>query len=214
MIRSLSAHLWKSRAAWMTVLVALVAQGLVILAAHGIEARSLWRDRAKATMSEGPEVPFTRRIAMEGLSRPPATPAESARLAEDEEVIGVVVDGAARAYRLKALEYPPWHIVNDLVGGSPVTVAYCDLSGCVRVYGGPGDAPLGVSQAGLVDREMVVTVAGVDYVHRTGRPLGRDGDTATFPYPNRPWTRTTWGAWKRAHPGTDVFINGPGPPRD
>ena len=42
------------------------------------------------------------------------------KIADGDEVIGVVVNGKARAYWLKALKYPPWHIVNDVVVGVPV----------------------------------------------------------------------------------------------
>jgi hypothetical protein len=46
-------------------------------------------------------------------------------LSDTEPVIGVVVNGAARAYPLQILT---WHeIVNDTLGGVPITVTYCPL---------------------------------------------------------------------------------------
>ena len=46
-------------------------------------------------------------------------------LSDTEPVIGVVVNGAARAYPLRVLT---WHeIVNDTLGGVPITVTYCPL---------------------------------------------------------------------------------------
>ena len=46
-------------------------------------------------------------------------------LADTEPVVGLVVGGEARAYPLRVLI---WHeIVNDTVGGVPVTVTYCPL---------------------------------------------------------------------------------------
>ena len=48
-----------------------------------------------------------------------------AELADNEPVIGLVIDGDARAYPLRILI---WHeIVNDVVGGVPVAVTYCPL---------------------------------------------------------------------------------------
>ncbi len=50
---------------------------------------------------------------------------EAGNLADTEPVIGVVVNGEARAYPLRILT---WHeIVNDTVGGIPVTVTFCLL---------------------------------------------------------------------------------------
>ena len=78
-------------------------------------------------------------IRSPGLRTPPTTPASSAAIDDAEEVIGVEAGGRARAYRLRSLADPTSHIINDLVGGSAVTVTYCDKSGCVRAFGGaPG----------------------------------------------------------------------------
>jgi hypothetical protein len=132
---------------------------------------------------------------------------EASGLADGDEVIGVVVEGRPRAYRLGALEYPPWHVVNDVVGEVPVTIAHCDLTGCTRAYAGePGSGPLDVGQAGLAKGEMVVKVDGVAYWHRTGMPVESAGGAATLPYREQVWTRTTWRAWRGAHPTTDVFV--------
>ncbi|PHS26474.1 MAG: hypothetical protein COA84_06085 [Robiginitomaculum sp.] len=53
-------------------------------------------------------------------------------LPENEPVIGLVINGVARAYPLRILT---WHeIVNDEVGGVPVTVTYCPLCNSAVVY--------------------------------------------------------------------------------
>ena len=58
--------------------------------------------------------------------------AEAGELAATEPVIGLVVAGDARAYPLRILI---WHeIVNDTVGGVPVTVTYCPLCNSAVVY--------------------------------------------------------------------------------
>ena len=57
---------------------------------------------------------------------------EAADLAPTEPVIGLTVNGDARAYPLGILI---WHeIVNDTVGGVPVTVTYCPLCNSAVVY--------------------------------------------------------------------------------
>jgi hypothetical protein len=53
-------------------------------------------------------------------------------LAQNEPVIGLDIGGDARAYPLRVLI---WHeIVNDTVGGKPVTVTYCPLCNSAVVF--------------------------------------------------------------------------------
>ena len=53
-------------------------------------------------------------------------------LADREAVIGLVINGDARAYPLRVMM---WHeIANDLVGGIPVTVTYCPLCNTAIVF--------------------------------------------------------------------------------
>jgi hypothetical protein len=137
---------------------------------------------------------------------PPVVAAEAAGLDDAEKVIGVVVNGAARAYRLDALRDPRHHIVNDLVGGAPVSVAYCDQTDCIRTYTGPGAEPLRVRIAGLRDCGLVVKLDGVYYDHRSGRVVEGPPGASPLPHDRVPWTRTTWGAWRREHPATDISV--------
>jgi len=58
--------------------------------------------------------------------------AEVKDLTAHEPVIGLEVGGDARAYPLRVLI---WHeIVNDIVGGQPVTITYCPLCNSAVVY--------------------------------------------------------------------------------
>jgi hypothetical protein len=57
---------------------------------------------------------------------------EEESLGKDEPVIGLALNGDARAYPLRILI---WHeIVNDTVGGVPVTVTYCPLCNSAIVF--------------------------------------------------------------------------------
>ena len=58
--------------------------------------------------------------------------AAEANLRPDDFVIGVAFGGKTRAYRLGALENPMGHLVNDMIDGVAISVAYCDLTRCVR----------------------------------------------------------------------------------
>jgi hypothetical protein len=143
------------------------------------------------------------------VQSPPTVAAGAAALGDDEPVVGVVREGKARAYALRALTDVNFHIINDVVGDVPVTVTYCDLSGCVRGFGGRrGDGPLSVRQAGTLAGRMVVQVGGVGYCQETGAIVEQAPGVAaaSFPYGTVPLERTVWGAWKAAHPDTDVYV--------
>ena len=146
------------------------------------------------------------RSAAECVDRPPVLTAAEAALGGGEEVIGVEVGGRARAYRLGAFRFPSPHIVNDLIGGVPVSVTYCDSRDCARVYTDPhGSAPLDITQAGLRDGRMVVRVGGVLYDHESGRPLEAVPCVTASPFQPLLATQTTWDEWRRWHPGTDLY---------
>jgi hypothetical protein len=129
------------------------------------------------------------------------------------EVIGVTVRGRHRAYLLGALARgPAFHVVNDRVGGRPLTVAYCDIHDCVQVLAGEGEARLEVRVAGKDGKSMFLAVGGHHYREDTLEPL--EAGAPPFPYRRYAWERTTWGAWKQAHPDTDICLGheeAPGP---
>jgi hypothetical protein len=125
-----------------------------------------------------------------------------------DRVIGVAVDGNARAYPLPVLN---WHeVVNDELGG-PLLVTYCPLCGS------------GVTAERRVDGE--VTTFGVSgylwnsdlvmYDDRTeslwSQILGKavqgpqTGETLSF----RPSTLTTWRQWREDHPDTRILLPPP-----
>jgi hypothetical protein len=122
----------------------------------------------------------------------------------------VKLGGRYRAYALSALKKIDEHVVNDVLGGVPVTIAYCNRNGCVRVYSDPrGNRPLPVAVGGWVgepgsgpDGVMLLRVESNYYMHDSGEALEGFG---RFPYSEIEYERTTWGAWKQAHPESDVF---------
>lgn len=57
------------------------------------------------------------------IDEPATLPAASATfLDDDDEVLGFVIDGLARAYDVRMLCYH--HVVNDTIGGVPIAVTY------------------------------------------------------------------------------------------
>jgi len=85
------------------------------------------------------------RVIIDGipaLDNPAMTAASTANyLNPDDPVFGVEINGDARAYPLRIAN---WHeMVNDVVGGVPVSLAYCTLCGSARREG-----PLGPLRPG------------------------------------------------------------------
>src|SRR5262249_9777812 len=134
---------------------------------------------------------------------PQAVPAADAGLADDEPVLGVVVAGRARAYLVRAMSGEPrLHVVNDRLGGRPVSVSYCDRPACAHAFTGePGEA-LDLAMGGFMQGQMVLRANGAVYAQATLQPLGPGG--GPFPFGQLDFTRTTWKEWRTAHPDTDV----------
>jgi Protein of unknown function (DUF3179) len=141
-----------------------------------------------------------------GIDRPPIRPVGDAGLADDEPVLGVVVGGKSRAYRVEAMRDRYRHIVNDVIGDHPVSVAYCDINDYATVFAGePGGATLPISQGGRSDGDMVLCVGGAEYAQKTLGPAERGAAVPMFPYPTVPVSRATWKEWRAQHPETDVY---------
>jgi Protein of unknown function (DUF3179) len=208
-------RLWKITIPWRALLVLLAAEPVLVVIFYSVERFRL-RAVEKAVVYGGHSAATEHfwKFEMPGLRNPQTLAAEASKIPDNDEVIGVVVNGRARAYWLKALRYPPWHIVNDVVVGVPVSVTYCDRTNCTRVYtNGQSSIPLDVNLGGLYGRQMVVNVAGSLYLQDSGKPFELGAGTPSLPYKNHPWVRTTWKEWREQHPETDVFVGlgRPGP---
>jgi hypothetical protein len=150
-----------------------------------------------------------------GIQQPPVHPAATAQLAEEAEVIGVLVKCRPRAYEVRAfwavptLGDPSRHVVNDVLAGVPVTVSYCDRLNCSQVYtDASANTPLPVGVGGYTKRDghdsMLLCISACHYRQDTGEAL--EADAAPFPYTHLPYVRTTWQQWRTDHPDTDVYL--------
>ena len=147
-----------------------------------------------------------------GKVRPPTVPAARADLPDDEKVVGVVIGKQARAYWVRALSGPTNHIVNDLVGGAPLSVVHCDELRCSRVFTGQGGEPLPIWTVGFSDG-LLIRVNDSAYRQKDLTPVG-EGGAGPFPYAEVKFEETTWKEWRTAHPDTDVYVGDPRPPVD
>ncbi len=163
-----------------------------------------------------PEAPMPPPIEMElaeavpGVRQPPARPAAEADLADDEPVVGVTEGGRSRAYALRALSHSgASHVVNDVLGDVPVSVTYCDLYHCTRIYtGGTPDEPLDLAVGGVKQGGLILRAGGHAYRQDSGAPL--DPNDPPFPYDLHAGALQTWGEWRHAHPDTDVYLGAAG----
>ncbi len=126
---------------------------------------------------------------------------------DSDRVIGVAINGDVRAYPIRIIA---WHeMVNDTVGGLPVSLAYCTLCGAPILYDGrAGDAVYRFGTSGLLYRSNKLMY------DRTTETLWNQfsGEPVWGPLAGRgirltplPAVRTTWGEWRRAHPGSTVL---------
>ena len=134
--------------------------------------------------------------------------AEATGMKPDEPVFGIVVDGQARAYPQRMLE---WHeIVNDTVGSRPIVVTYCMFCGAPIAY--HTQESMGkrhvFGSSGLVYRSnklMYDRQTKTLWSQLTGEavlgPLAAKPDTLE----RIPLQVTTWADWFRQYPQTTVI---------
>ena len=142
------------------------------------------------------------------LENPPYIPAHQAEyLADHERVFGVSIDGEHRAYPLRIMN--PHEMANDILGGEPISLAYCTLCGSGIAYSGKFDdieTTFGTSgflyrsNKLMYDRETLSL-----WSQETGEPVvGRLADSG-IRLDFFPTLLTTWGEWKAEHPDTTVL---------
>ena len=144
------------------------------------------------------------------LDNPAVIRAHEARYLElDEQVFGVYLNGEARAYPLRIMN---WHeMTNDVVGGQPFALAYCTLCGSGILYDtrrGDGQEPYVFGSSGLLYRSnklMYDADTKSLWNQFTGIPVVGELVGEEIELPILPVTLTTWGEWNSQHPDTTVL---------
>jgi hypothetical protein len=144
---------------------------------------------------------INRRFEFDGplIQNPPIIPGDDARVKDAAGVIGVAVKGHYRAYRIAGMCMAETHVVNDVVESVPVTVTYCDLRQCARVFTRAGESgePLDVRVRGYVDQQGLL-------LKINGAVLPQESDV--IPLDRLEIEVTTWAEWKTAHPDSDIYL--------
>lgn len=143
------------------------------------------------------------------LTRPRMIPASFATyLVPADPVFGLAIDGYARAYPLRILD---WHeMVNDRVGGTAVSIAYCTLCGAGIAYAGRATdgRTYTFGSSGLLYRSNKLM-----YDHQTrtlwnqltGEPVLGSLAGSGAHLVEMPLVLTSWRAWVSEHPETKVL---------
>jgi hypothetical protein len=142
-------------------------------------------------------------------NRPPILLPREANMPPNEPVIGVDIGGKARAYRVTAFDDASGHVVNDMLGDTPVSISYNNMTGSARVYTGPkGAAPLEFESPGLFGGHMVLKIEGAFYFHDSGGPLDARANRPPLVCKILAPNPTQWKAWLARYPDTDVYVGG------
>ena len=145
----------------------------------------------------------------------PATDADC--LVDDELVFGVVINQDVRAYPFR---YMDWHeMLNDVVGGVPVSLAYCTLCGSGILFDTrrTDDSPFVFGSSGLLYRSnklMFDQQTSSLWNQFTGEPVTGALTDSGLALPVLPVTISSWGEWRRLHSDTLVLADDTGFERD
>jgi hypothetical protein len=136
------------------------------------------------------------------------SPTEAAYLEPDEPVFGISINGDHRAYPLRILD---WHeMANDVVGGVPVSLAYCTLCGAGIAYDGRASngETYTFGSSGFLFRSnklMYDRQTRTLWNQLTGEPVLGELVGAGIKLDLLPVVLTSWESWLTQHPDTVVL---------
>lgn len=134
--------------------------------------------------------------------------AEADYLLAEEPVFGIALNGDARAYPLRILD---WHeMANDVVGRVPVSLAYCTLCGAAIAFNGrASDGPAYTfGSSGFLFRSnklMYDRQTGTLWNQLTGEPVVGRLASSGIRLAMLPVVLTSWEDWRDQHPDTLVL---------
>ncbi|HSG40523.1 MAG TPA: DUF3179 domain-containing protein [Thermoanaerobaculia bacterium] len=159
-------------------------------------------------------------VKVDGIPALDHAPLVRARMATyltpDEPVFGVEINGDARAYPLRILD---WHeMANDRVGGVPVSLAYCTLCGAGVLYRtdtAKGHLTFG-SSGFLYESNKLMYDRQTDTLWNqlTGEPVNGPLVGSGVKLQRLPVVVTSWKTWQGVHPDTRVLSLETGHQRD
>jgi hypothetical protein len=125
-----------------------------------------------------------------------------------EPVFGIAINGDARAYPLRIMD---WHeMANDVVGGVPVSLAYCTLCGAGIAFDGraPDGNTYTFGSSGFLYRSnklMYDRETRTLWNQLTGEPVLGELAGTDLRLTILPIVLTSWSDWVEQHPDTQVL---------
>ncbi len=130
-------------------------------------------------------------------------------LSDQELVFGIEINGDVRAYPLRIMD---WHeMFNDVIGGVPVSLAYCTLCGSGILFETTVEgrkSPFVFGSSGFLYRSNKLMYDSETYSlwnQFTGRPVVGPLTGSGIQLKTRPVVITSWGSWRKRHPSTKVL---------
>ena len=144
------------------------------------------------------------------LDNPTLIASEDAEyLLDTDLVFGVEINDDSRAYPLRIMG---WHeMLNDVIGGIPVALAYCTLCGAGILFETGlenRDAPFIFGSSGLLYRSnklMFDRQTASLWNQFTGEPVSGPLAHSGLTLKIRPVTITSWAEWRTRHPNSKVL---------
>lgn len=135
------------------------------------------------------------------IDNPKFDTAQSTPFSKDELVIGVVVNGEAKAYPFGIMN---WHeLVNDTVGGVNVSVSYCPLCDTIVAFE-RSNTTFGVSGK-LYQSCLVMYDRADDTLYSQPWAMGIVGAQVNRTLESIPAIKTTLGAWLEEYPDSKIL---------
>ncbi len=135
-------------------------------------------------------------------------------LDEDDLVVGIVINGEAKAYPHVILD---WHeIVNDELAGSKFAVTYCPLTGTATAWNRVIDnteTTFGVSGL-LYNSNLIPYDRETDSYWSQIALKGISGDLINDQISTIPVIETSWNTWKKMYPQSQIMTTNTGFSRD
>jgi hypothetical protein len=139
------------------------------------------------------------------LDNPPAFTGKDAMLADDTQVLGIILEGQAHAWPMGILI--PHHIINETVHGKPVTAAYCPACRSGYIFDPVVEGqrltfePVSVHRRNMVMRDRET---GTIWQHETGEALMGKYRGKTLAILGG--ELSSWMAWRTEHPETTICV--------
>lgn len=144
------------------------------------------------------------------IDAPEFDTAETTPFAPDDIVVGMVVNGEAKAYPYNILN---WHeIANDEIGGVNVAVSYCPLCDTIVAFD-RGDTTFGVSGK-LYQSCLVMYDRADDTLYAQPWGIGIVGPNVNKQVDMLPAVKTSLGRWLKQYPDSQILSTRTGYTRD